>query len=415
MGHRVATPFLERVVEYFERFGFCRPQIAEAPDPHLGLVTVIPCFNEPDLVRSLESLRRCGATECSVEVIVVINSPEGAEPAVLEQNERSFREGTDWAEKHQSSRFRVHLLDCKGLPRKSAGVGLARKIGMDEALRRFTELIRPNGIILCFDADCECDPNYFRAVEHAFHSLPGASGSSIYFEHPLDGPEPDLNEAVTHYELHLRYYVEALRRARFPYAFHTVGSSMAVRADAYFKQGGMNKRQAGEDFYFLHKIIPLGGFVEINRTRVIPSPRPSERVPFGTGRAVRGFLVTGHLETYPLQAFDDLQLLFERVSELRQNDIRAALAPPLQSFLESQRFDQALNELRSNTRSLPAFEKRFFGWFDGFRVMKYIHHARDTLYGPGDLQRCAEKLLAPERTCRSVRELLLCYRERQRG
>ena len=76
------------------------------------------------------------------------------------------------------------------------------------------------------------------------------------------------------------------------------------------RQGGMNKRQAGEDFYFLHKIIPLGHFGEINTTRVIPSPRPSDRVPFGTGRAVRDYLATHKFETYPLEAFRDLKQFF---------------------------------------------------------------------------------------------------------
>jgi hypothetical protein len=137
-------------------------------------------------------------------------------------------------------------------------------------------------VIACFDADCTCDPNYLAATENFFQSQPSAPGASIYFEHPLDG---ENREPIALYELHLRYYVEALRYAGFPHAYHTIGSSMAARADPYFKQGGMNKRKAGEDFYFLHKIIPLGGFGEINDTRVIPSPRASHRVPFGTGRA----------------------------------------------------------------------------------------------------------------------------------
>ena len=85
---------------------------------------------------------------------------------------------------------------------------------------------------------------------------------------------------------------------------------MAVRADIYAGQGGMNKRQ-GEDFrIFLHKIIPLGQFGEINNTRVIASPRPSARVPFGTGKAVREFLDNGRIESYPLAAFEDLKVFF---------------------------------------------------------------------------------------------------------
>src|SRR5213594_3575687 len=94
--------------------------------------------------------------------------------------------------------------------------------------------------------------------------------------------DPKVAEAIAAYELHLRYYVRALRYAGFPYAHHTIGSCMAVRADVYKKQGGMNKRQAGEDFYFLQKIIPLGHFTDLTETKVIPSSRPSDRVPFGT-------------------------------------------------------------------------------------------------------------------------------------
>ena len=30
---------------------------------------------------------------------------------------------------------------------------------------------------------------------------------------------------------------------------------MAVRAHAYARQGGMNRRQAGEDFYFMQKLV----------------------------------------------------------------------------------------------------------------------------------------------------------------
>src|SRR5439155_23761617 len=95
---------------------------------------------------------------------------------------------------------------------------------------------------------------------------------------------------------------------------------MAVGADSYRNQGGMNKRKAGEDFYFLHKVIPLGGFTDLTGTTVIPSARPSDRVPVGTGKAVRSFLEGQEIKTYPLEAFLDLQCCFERVAEIYQRE-----------------------------------------------------------------------------------------------
>jgi cellulose synthase/poly-beta-1,6-N-acetylglucosamine synthase-like glycosyltransferase len=335
--------------DYFERFGFCGPQVQTPPSCNLGIVIVVPCFDEPDIVGALESLRACDQPGCDVEVIVVVNSAANAPAEVKERNHQSAELAREYA----------HVIDCPDLPPKHAGVGLARKIGMDEALRR-----APDGIIVNFDADCRCDPNYLRAIEAHFREHPDTPGCSIYFEHPPG--------AADLYELHLRYYVQGLRYAAHPYAFHTIGSSMAVRARAYMEQGGMNKRKAGEDFYFLQKVIALGNYTDLLTTCVIPSPRESHRVPFGTGNAVGDQLRGKPALTYPFEAFEDLKQFFADVEH-----------PPvaMKPFLETHEFAQKLKEMRANTASDEAFRKRFFRWFNGFMAMKYIHYARDFHYG----------------------------------
>jgi hypothetical protein len=397
------------------------------------MIIVIPCYNEPNLLASLNSLWRCARPERAVEVIVVINSSETSTPEILEQNRRTLEEAKLWAREDCDRYFRIHFLHTPDLPRKHAGVGLARKIGMDEALYRADSLNRLALPIVCFDADSTCDANYLTEIEIYFAAHPKSPGCSIYFEHPLENedthhgvtektppqcasaviPSSSLNEAITLYELHLRYYVQGLRLAGFPHAYHTIGSSMAVRASAYMKQGGMNKRQAGEDFYFLHKIIPLGNFGEINTTRVIPSPRPSDRVPFGTGRAVRDYLATRKFETYPIESFHDLKDLFANIPALREsNEPLTKLAAPLQQFLTAQYIERTLAEIRTHTTTAETFRARFFRWFDGFLAMKYIHHARDTNYGPSEITHAARTLIRSRET--SPRALLLEYRQFQR-
>ena len=61
---------------------------------------------------------------------------------------------------------------------------------------------------------------------------------------------------------------------------------MAVRAHAYARQGGMNRRQAGEDFYFMQKLVDGEQVENIAEATVFPSARLSHRVPFGTGKAL---------------------------------------------------------------------------------------------------------------------------------
>ena len=55
---------------------------------------------------------------------------------------------------------RLHVLYEPDMPLKHAGVGLARKWGMDEAVARFAHIQRPEGLIITLDADCQVAKNF---------------------------------------------------------------------------------------------------------------------------------------------------------------------------------------------------------------------------------------------------------------
>jgi hypothetical protein len=359
--------------------------LSALPEPDLQYAVVIPAYAEENILLALDSLWQCERTKGAVEVILVVNAPEGAPPEIQEINRKTISTVLDWSHSHREDSFRVFVVDATDLPVKHAGVGLARKTGMDEAARRFNFLNRPNGIIVSFDADCLCDDNYFTELEKASKQNPAANGFNFYFEHPIKGGEfpAGVYQGIIQYELHLRYYLQALRHSGFPYAFHTVGSCYAIKASAYIKQGGMNKRKSGEDFYFLHKIIPLGGFIEIPSARVIPSPRPSMRVPFGTGPVIQKYLQGGGQEvlTYQPELFDMLNGLFSaagnffKMKSAAYHRYTGDLHPLIKSYLEKLQFFNALDEINANCSSLPTFYKRFYAWFDALAVLKFLNHA----------------------------------------
>lgn len=354
--------------------------IQEAPAPELQMVVVIPAYDEPGLIDSLEALSSCNAPDCSAEVIVVINHSEKAEAAAKERNYKCYEQARSWSKNVSARWLKFHLLYCPDLPHKHAGVGMARKIGMDEACRRLESVGQPNGIITGFDADSRCDPDYFQQVYGYFQSHPKTQAASIYFEHPLQGAEfsDRTYRAITLYELHLRYFINAQAWAGLPFAYQTIGSSMAVRCRPYQKQGGMNRRKAGEDFYFLHKFTMLEDFGEVNTTRVIPSSRPSHRVPFGTGKAI-GQLLENQLNatTYAPAGFVMLRQMVPQVTNLYHPDATLEVAPPLGRFLASVHFEKKLTEMRQHTSTPDTFYQRFFRWFDAFMLMKYVHFIRD--------------------------------------
>lgn len=257
------------------------------------------------------------------------------------------------------------------------GVGLARKIGFDLALARLEKTGRP--ILVGLDADTQVETSYLPALCAHFAGS-GAGAAVIPFGHR---PAANAQEAaaITRYELFLRHYVLGLRLAGSPYAYHSIGSACACTAAAYLKSGGMNRRQAGEDFYFLQQLAKTSGLAELRGTTVHPSSRRSGRVPFGTGRSMTRQHDEGAdaVRFYPVVAFriladwlalaqaetgDDGSVLGARA---------AALAPTLGDFLAEVGLERVWPQLRRQHRTPASFTAAFHGWFDGFKTLRLIH------------------------------------------
>ncbi|MEM9895338.1 MAG: hypothetical protein AAF789_03120 [Bacteroidota bacterium] len=338
------------------------------PSNALGIVIVLPAYKETALLQSLHSLDQCLSPKCSVLIIVVVNESEEEAANNMVVNKKCYDQAM-----HFQSQFEV-LCSYVRLPEKKAGVGLARKIGMDEAVRFFRQTGN-DGAIVCFDADSTCDENYLQEIEIAF--LDTSTNSSVIFhEHNLHGQN---HLAIVQYELYLRYYINALRFSCYPYAHQTLGSCIAVRSSIYEKVGGMNTRKAGEDFYFLNKTIPHGGFVEISTTTVRPSDRISDRVPFGTGAAVQSIIADADpYQVYHPNTFEDLKLFFDQIDLFWKKD-DWAIPSSLISFLGSDWKEQITN-VKENVATEQAFKKQFYNWFDAFKILKFVHHSRDHFY-----------------------------------
>ena len=382
---------------YLERYADQRQLWPPDCDPDTRLFVVIPAFRETNLLQALQSLSNCNPPGAGTEILVVINEAIDAARETTIINQKIFQEVYNWVQKKEKSNnlhFRVSYV--KDLPAKQAGVGMARKIGMDQAIRRINTAHIPakEAILICFDADCACDQNYLQSIEKHFSEHPVTPGASIFYEHPLKGPEPPpLYQGIIRYESFLRYYVGGLRYAGYPHAFQTVGSSMAVRADAYQKQGGMNKRKAGEDFYFLQKIFPLGDYSEINDTCVYPSPRISDRVPFGTGKAMQVWTnsAQNYYPVYHHEVFISLKKFIEELNNFYGappdciDEILNILPESIKAYLDENNFKDQLKVIKNDTSTYDSFRKRFFQWFTGLKVLKYVHFARDHYYGEEDV------------------------------
>ena len=378
--------------------------IDEAPDPQTGIIVVIPAFNEPEITLLLDSLLKCSNPVCGTELIIIVNAPDEADKESLDNNLRCLKNIEAWKRENADCFFRIHTVDITPRIQGEWSVGMARKTGMDEAVRRFDSLDKPEGIILSLDADCLVEGNYFTAVFEEMQLRPDHQACSIYFEHPVSGVEfrEGIYKAIILYELHLRYYFQALLFTGMPNVHHTIGSAIAVKALPYVKSGGMNRRKAGEDFYFIQKLIPAGGFFNLYSTTVYPSPRSSSRVPFGTGVTVAKLAESESpvLYTYNINAFRELKTLFRLVGKLqsgRPEDIKAIyqdLPPGLRSFIEVSEWMEKVAEIRKNTSGPESFRKRFFIWFNMFRIVKYLNAVHVSLFEKKPVQESVSELLS---------------------
>lgn len=256
------------------------------------------------------------------------------------------------------------------------GVGLARKIGCDLALGRLDWGGTPP-LLLFLDADALVDPRYLPAVVRHFETAPEGGGVLPFAHRP--GETPAHQAAIARYELFLRSYVFGLSLAGSPYAFHTVGSTIACRAEVYVRSGGMNRRLAGEDFYFLQQLAKTAGVAEVRGTVVRPSPRVSDRAPFGTGRSV-GRHLAGEEEVsfYRPEVFRLLgSWLKEAAAELAAGggglpEVAGRAHPVVADFLAAEGFPESWERIVRNARG-SARARAFHGWFDGLKTLRLVH------------------------------------------
>jgi hypothetical protein len=351
-------------------------------NPNTQIIVVIPCYNEPGMIQTIRSLFDCERGDFGVEIILVVNSYAISSGAVKEANRISFRMAESFAITNNTPDFSLFPMLIEELPGRQTGAGFPRKLGMDEAVRRFSETNNMKGIIVSLDADTTVKKNYLIEIDSYFRKYKLRS-ATIEFHHPVEHLHPDnaLRKATVVYEKYLRYYRSALEYTGYPYAYYTIGSAFAVTIETYLQAGGMGKQQAGEDFYFLQKVFPLGKTRFIDTTCVYPAARVSDRVPFGTGPALAKMIEKEQFVKYAyrMEAFEELKRFFDQIASFYQasreqiEHLMIEFPPYLKDFLKENNFLAKMEEINCHTASSENFRKRFFSYFTAFRILKYLN------------------------------------------
>ncbi|MDR0699458.1 MAG: glycosyltransferase family 2 protein [Tannerella sp.] len=380
---------------YFQRFKSLPPFFRDQPDEGLGVVVIIPCIDDAFVFHTLDSLERANAIHAAIEVIVNVNSGEMTPPDIIGRNRMIFEGLKRREESEFYKKFRLLPMLVEGTTKKKAGVGFARKTAMDEAVRRFAAIDKPDGLIVSLDADTLVAENYFREIMHAYETSKAAC-FTFQFRHNYDAEQypQDVMEACRLYEIYLRYYRLSLKTFKFPFSIHTIGSCFAVHADAYTRLGGMTSRQGGEDFYFLQKAVKMHPVHEVMNPIVFPSPRVSNRVPFGTGPSVRRILEKGGYTVYNFELFRLLGIFYELFPAMEHEDVKDKIPMDIITYIGDKPFCEILSECRNYSGSSGTFLKRMYDKFDAFFIVKFLNMFNNSCtYPPVEVVEAGRDLL----------------------
>ena len=351
--------------------------VAGARRTNFSAAIIIPALAEREnLPVTLDSL--ClNSAECLAQtlIIIVINNRLDVSSAEFADNQKTL----NWLRSTPYPQLNLAWIDGSSsgfeLPDKD-GVGLARKIGFDAALQRVAWKVDP--VLISLDADTLVDRNYLPAIFDHF-SAGKNRAAVIPFRHQF-APIAKQEKGIRHYELYLRSYLFGLAVVGSPYAFHSIGSAFACRADAYISAGGMNRRCGGEDFYFLQQLAKTSKVKTVNGTVVHPSPRFSQRVPFGTGRVVQEQL---ERDTVPFHFVsvagfkilkEWLDLIHCHVDESADqiSQYSSNISAVLNQFLTELNFSSIWKKLQNNHSSREQRLTAFHCWFDALRTRQLL-------------------------------------------
>lgn len=322
--------------------------------------------------------------------VIVVNAELGAGEAVVAANQVLLadleRAATEQRDVAHGVRLLTHpvgqlLIIDRGhapdlLPPKT-GVGLARKLGSDVVLGLWRAgVVRSPWIYHC-DADTTLPAGHFQ------RPMPSSGAVSFPFAHVPSG-QAEVDRATFEYEARLRYHLLGLRYAGSPFAYHSLGSSLAVHTVSYAQVRGFPKRAAGEDFYLLDKVNKLDRVHTATGDVQRIAARRSTRVPFGTGASVEKLLGGEPLRVDAPAAYDVLRQLYQHLDQV----IAAHSVTPLLNWLAAPEqaavcavartlgAQPAFEEAVRQTRTASDLRLRVDGWFDGLKALRLLHGLR---------------------------------------
>jgi len=345
---------------------------------------VVPAFDEAEdfLTHLLSNIADCK----NLLVIIVVNGPKdegqaGYDPAPTQRSQKLMQAlQNQHLSKKRATTCSLIVIDrvSQGLeiPHKQ-GVGLARKIASDVALALHHQGTVTSPWIYQTDADACLPQNYFTA--------PMPQRGCVIFPYRHVSTDSEVNAAVRLYDLHMSYFVAALKKHGSAYAHSSLGSTLSIHAKDYASVRGYQKRSAGEDFHILNKLSKITPLTLLPGPSIDVQARTSARVPFGTGPALSRIIENLRQQPdgsgYLSYNYASFKLLAQGLAELNAacknvHGDKVEFSLKVDEILTELGLQRVLPRLTDTSTSPNQRQRVANEWFDGLRTLRFIHLAR---------------------------------------
>tara|TARA_B100002052_G_scaffold104986_1_gene96747 strand:- start:2399 stop:3496 length:1098 start_codon:yes stop_codon:yes gene_type:complete len=354
----------------FDRWSF--PSISQ---PNFSSIIIIPSYSESKyIINTLDSLnQQLGFDFASLLVVVVINNSDDESADIVDDNLKTAQLINNY-----KSKYTLIYIDAfsnkNALPIKSAGVGYARKIGMDFALKHSLE----DTVFYCLDADTVVSNQYLSKISLAYKQKP-IKALLVDFEHQ-ENKNKHLTNHIRDYEVFLKETAMNIDKTGSPYGYVSLGPTITCLADTYVKVGGMVNKKATEDFYFLQQIRKFSEIYFLDEKLVFPSSRISNRVYLGTGYRMNELIKGQDIKKiyYSKESYKILKkTIYEIISSYKKEKsiIRQkllAIDDKLDAFFLKEGFFDVWDNINSKSNTIKQFELQFHKWFDNLKTLRLL-------------------------------------------
>ena len=339
---------------------------------------IIPIYNELDYIHStLQSIEK-QKTDLLNEtlIILIINNNQNASSEIKDKNYKT----------HQlilknKYNFEYVVLDYysnkNAIKEKDFGVGLARKIGFDFALKYSDQ----NSLFFSLDADTLVSPLYLETIVQHYKKF-YFSACVINFRHQ-QAKDTNIENGIRIYEKALHEMAIKIKQCNSPYGYISMGSTIICTAQEYLLVGGMPKKKACEDFYFMQSLAKHTQIYFIKKVLVYPSSRVEQRVHLGTGYRMNEYKKHNTFKNlfFPDSSYQIVQCIIAIAEKNYGNayttvnkELIKNLSDKVCNFLDKNNICKVWQQINLNAKSKQQFMLFFHQWFDALKIMQLLKY-----------------------------------------